>query len=244
MRTPTHALTMKPTLIFRSRSRSRAAALTGCALAALLANGAAHAQTAGTLMLRAGATNIKPNVTSDDLTAPSLPGTKADIRSSTRLSAGVTYMLTDNIAVDVPLALPFKHEIDGAGSIDGVGKIGEVKSLPFTVLGQYRFLDPKSALRPYLGAGLTYAKFYKAKSTAALSALTGGTPSNPTTLEIDSKLAATIQLGASYAFDAHWFVDATVTHTFLKTRTTLSTGQTLDTKLDPNAFALSVGYAF
>jgi outer membrane protein len=210
----------------------------------MLATGIAQAQTAGTLMLRLGATEIRPNVDSGDLSAPSLPGTKADIRSSTRLSGGITYMLSDHLAIDVPLALPFKHEIVGDGAVAGVGKIGEVRALPITVMGQYRFLDASSALRPYAGAGLTYAKFYKAKSTAALSALTGGTPANPTTLSVDSKLAATLQVGVSYAFNARWFVDATLLHTFLKTRTTLSTGQTLDTRLDPDTFALSVGYTF
>ncbi len=210
----------------------------------LLAASAAHAQAAGTLLLRAGVTRITPNVDSGDLTAPSLGGTQADIRASTRLSGGMTYMLTDQFAIDVPLALPFKHDIVGAGAIAGVGKIGEVRSLPITVMGQYRFLDAKAPLRPYVGAGLTYAKFYKAKSTAALSALTGGTPANPTKLSVESKLAATVQLGASYAFNDHWFVDATVLHTFLKTRTTLSTGQTLDTKVDPDTVALTVGYMF
>ncbi len=210
----------------------------------LLAAGAAQAQTAGTLLLRAGVTQIRPNVDSGDLTAPALGGTQADIRASTRLSGGVAYMLTDHFAVDVPLAVPFKHEIVGDGAIAGVGKIGEVRSLPITVMGQYRFLDAKAPLRPYVGAGLTYAKFYKAKSTAALSALTGGTPSMPTTLSVESKLAATVQLGVSYAFNEHWFADATVLHTFLKTRTTLSTGQTLDTKVDPDTVALTVGYMF
>ncbi|MES1163834.1 MAG: OmpW family outer membrane protein [Rhizobacter sp.] len=214
------------------------------AVVTALAAGSAQAQVAGSLMLRAGATQIKPNVDSGDLSAPALPHSQADIRSDTQFSAGLTYMLTDSIAIDLPLALPFKHEIVGDGAMAGVGKIGEVRALPITVMGQYRFLDAKSAFRPYVGAGLTYAKFYKAKSTAALSALTGGTPANPTTLSVDSKLAATVQIGASYAFDAHWFVDATVLHTFLKTRTTLSNGQTLDTKINPDTFALSVGYTF
>jgi outer membrane protein len=213
-------------------------------VATVFAAGAARAQTAGTLMLRAGATHIKPNVDSGDLTAPALAGTKADIRSNTQPSAGVTYMLTDNVSLDLPLALPFKHDIVGDGAIAGVGKIGEVRALPITLLGQYRFLDAGSTLRPYVGAGLTYAKFYKAKSTAALSALTGGTPSNPTTLSVDSKLAATLQVGVSYAFGERWFVDATALHTFLKTRTTLSTGQTLDTKINPDSFAIAIGYTF
>lgn len=214
-----------------------------CALAGLFA-ASAHAQTAGTLLVRAGATQITPDVSSGDLTAPALPGTRADIESSARLSGGISYMLTDNVSIDLPLALPFKHRIVGDGSSAGVGKIGEVKALPVTVLGQYRFFDARSAFRPYVGAGLSYAKFYKARSTAALSAMTGGTPANPTTLSVGSKFAPTLQLGVSYAVDAHWFVDATVLRTFLKTRTTLSTGQTLDAKIDPTTIAVAVGYAF
>ncbi|HKX42789.1 MAG TPA: OmpW family outer membrane protein [Burkholderiaceae bacterium] len=204
----------------------------------------AAAQSAGSVLVRVGATQIKPNVDSGDLSPPSLPGTKASVRSDTQLGAGLTYMVTDNIAVDIPIATPFTHELDGDGAISGVGKIGETKALPITVMGQYRFLDAKAPLRPYVGAGVTYAKFYKAQSTAALSGLTGGTPSNPTTLSIKSKFAATIELGASYTFNDRWFVDATVLHTFLKTRATLSTGQTLDMKLDPDTFALAVGYKF
>jgi outer membrane protein len=204
----------------------------------------AQAQSAGSWMVRAGATRIKPDVDSGDLTAPSFPGTKADIRADTQFSGGITYMLTDNVSIDVPLALPYKHEIDGAGAIQGVGKIGEVKSLPITVLAQYRFLDVGSPIRPYLGAGATYAKFYKAKSTAALSALTGGTTENPTTLDVDSKLAATVQAGASFAFAPHWFLDAALLKTFLKTTTHLSTGQTLDAKLNPTTLTVGVGYTF
>lgn len=214
------------------------------AAATLLASAGAQAQSTGTLMLRAGGIQIKPHVSSGDLTAPSFPDTQADIRANTQLGGGITYMLTDNVSVDVPLALPFKHEIDGAGAIAGVGKIGEVRSLPITALGQYRFMDATSAFRPYLGAGITYAKFYKAKSTAALSALTGGTPTNPTTISVKSKFAATVQLGGSYAFTERWFLDANITRTFLKTRTSLSTGQTLDAKINPDSYSLSIGYMF
>jgi outer membrane protein len=228
----------------QSMKNQNAIAVAIVAAMSLFAAAAAHAQSAGTVMLRAGATRIDPNVKSGDLTAPSFAGTKADIKADTQFGAGLTYMVTDNISVDVPLALPFKHEIVGDGAISGVGKIGEVRALPITVMGQYRFLAPTSVVRPYVGAGVTYAKFYKAKSTAALTALTGGTPSNPTTLDVDSKFAATVEVGATYAFNERWFLDATVLHTFLKTTTTLSTGQTLDTKLDPTTLALSVGYRF
>jgi outer membrane protein len=95
-----------------------------------------------------------------------------------------------------------------------------------------------------VGAGITYAAFYGARSTSTLTALTGGTPSNPTTLAIDSKWAATAQIGASISIDKNWFVDASYTYTPLSTRTTLSTGQTLDAKLDPSSVSLTVGYKF
>jgi len=213
-----------------------------CTLAVLaLAAGAAQAQQAGNWMGRVGVTRISPHVSSGNLTAPSLPGTQADIRSDTEPSAGITYMVTNNWSVDLPLALPYKHDIVGAGAIAGAGKIGDVKALPITLFGQYRFGTPDAKFRPYLGAGPTYVKFYHERSTAVLSALTAG---SPTTLSVGSKLALTVQGGATMAFNERWFVDAMVAKTFLKTRTTLSTGQTLDIRSDPLTLALSVGYRF
>lgn len=212
--------------------------------AGCVAAGGACAQSAGALLVRASVTQIKPDVTSGDLTAPSLPGTQADIKANTQPTLGVTYMLSDNFSLDLPLSLGFKHDIVGAGAIAGVGKIGEVKAMPATLLGQYRFFGANDKLRPYVGFGPTYAKFYKARSTAALTALTGGTPSNPTTLSVQSKLTYSLQLGLSVALAPGWGLDAAVLKTPLKTRTTLSTGQTLDAKLDPVSMTLGVSYKF
>lgn len=216
----------------------------GLMTAACLACSPVQAQPAGSWLVRAGITQISPDVTSGELSAPSLPGTTSDVGSSTRLGGGITYMYTDHFAVDLPLALPFKHTLTGAGAIAGVGKLGEVKALPMTVFAQYRFGQANAPVRPYVGAGPTYAKFFKERSTATLSALTGATPDHPTTLSVQSKLALSLQAGVSVALDDTWFVDAMVAKTFLKTRNTLSTGQTLDIKLDPVTVALSVGMRF
>jgi outer membrane protein len=213
-----------------------------CMMAVLaVAAGAAQAQQAGTWMARVGATRISPDVSSGNLTAPSLPGTQADIHSDTELSGAITYMVTDHWSVTLPLALPYTHEIVGAGAIAGAGKLGEVKALPVTLFAQYRFGAPTAKFRPYLGAGPTYAKFYRERSTGTLSALTAG---SPTTLSVESKLALTVQAGATFALNERWFLDAMVAKTFLKTRTTLSTGQTLDIKSDPVTLAIGVGYRF
>lgn len=206
-----------------------------------LAAGGAQAQQAGSWIARVGVTNIKPQVDSGNLSAPSLPGTQADIGDATQLSAGLVYMVTDHWAVDLPLALPFRHDIVGAGAIAGVGKIGDVKALPFTLFAQYRFGAPTAKLRPYVGAGPTYAKFYGERGSGTLSGITGG---SPTTLSVESKLGMTVQAGAVVALGERWFVNAMIAKTFLKTRTNLSTGQTLDIKLNPLTLHVGLGYRF
>ncbi len=224
------------------------ASLNPCAAVAALAlmacAGSVWAQPAGAFIVRGGATQIAPDVKSGDLTSPAFAGTKADIKSDTQVSGGITWMWTDNISIDLPLAAPFKHEIVGDGAIAGVGKIGEVKALPITLLVQYRFLGASSDVRPYVGIGPTYAKFYKARSTAALSALTGGSPANPTTISVESKWAVTAQAGLGFRLAPQWSLDAFIAKTALKTRTTLSSGQTLDAKVDPWSYSVGVGYRF
>lgn len=212
---------------------------------ALLSMGisSAYAQSAGSWLIRGGITHITPDVTSGNLSAPSLPGTQTDVKSATQVSGGVTYMYTDHFAVDLPLALPFRHDLVGSGAIAGVGKIGDVKVLPITVFAQYRFLEAQASLRPYVGLGLTYANFFAERGSGVLTGLTnpGGTP---TRLSIDDRWGITPQVGLIARINERWFFDVSISKTFLKTRNTLSTGQTLDIKLDPVAVSLGVGMRF
>ncbi|HEY9108448.1 MAG TPA: OmpW family outer membrane protein [Roseateles sp.] len=214
------------------------------AAATLLAAGSAFAQSAGSVVVYAGAAQINPNVDSGDLTAPSLAGTKVDVKKASSFVGGVTYYWTDNISIDLPIAAPFKHDVVGAGAIQGTGKLGTVKSLPMTLLAQYRFGDANSAFRPFVGAGPTYGYFFKPRATATLSGITGGTASNPTTLSMKSRLGATLELGAAYNVTKDWSASLSVTKTFIKTTGSLSTGQTIETTLDPVSIKFGVGYRF
>lgn len=225
-----------------NKSKKTLGSVTGLVLIALA--GGAHAQIAGSWIARAGATQISPQVSSGDLSAPSFAGTQVDVRADTQLSGGITYMVTDHWAVDVPLALPFKHDIMGAGAIAGVGKIAEVKVLPITVFAQYRFLEADARVRPYIGLGVTYARFFKERSTAALTGLTGGSPSRPTTLGAESRFGVTPQVGVSIGLNDRWSLDVAYYKTFVKTTNTLSTGQTINVKLNPNVVSLGLAYRF
>ncbi|MFM7332689.1 MAG: OmpW/AlkL family protein [Brachymonas sp.] len=201
------------------------------------------AQKAGSWSASIGVTKIAPDVTSGNLSAPSLPSTKVDVGDNTQLTGAVNYSVTDDIVISVPLGFGFKHKVVGASAIAGVGTLATTKALPITVLGQYRFGAANATARPYVGAGLSYVKFYDTNSTAVLTALTN--PGGPaTTMRFESKFAPTIQLGLTYNINDKWYLDGNYTKTFLKTRGTLSTGQTLDAKLNPDGYTFQIGYKF
>lgn len=212
--------------------------------AVMMASVAASAQTAGTWMVDAGFNQITPKVTSGDMTAPALPGTKASVGSDTKFFFAVSYMITDNISTELGLGIPYKHDISGAGSIQGSGKLATTEVLPPTLFVQYRFLEAKSAFRPYVGLGLTYAYYQKETGSGKLTAVTNTGSSTPTTFKLDSGFGTTAQIGATYAFNDKWFAATSLNKTYLKTTAHYSTGQIMNIKLDPVAFNLAIGYKF
>jgi len=210
-----------------------------------LAAAGAHAQAAGTWFGGIGVTHIAPDVNSGNLSAPSAPGTQIDVSSDTQPTLFVGRMITDHISVEVPIGAGFRQSIRGAGAIAGVGEIATVRVLPITVFAQYRFLEPTSRWRPYVMLGLTYAYSYGERGSAALN---GVNPANPpggdTLLDVDSRFGFAPGLGVTFNINERWFVDAQYAKTFLKTKATLSTGQTIEAKVNPNVYRLAVGMRF
>lgn len=213
------------------------------AAAAMAAAAGASAQSAEQWTVKAGVNKITPKVESGDMSAPSMPGAKGDVGPDTKPLVAIGYGLTDNISAELDLGLPYTHTIYGAGSIQGVGELGKVQVLPPTAFIQYRMFEPTSMVRPYVGAGLTYAYFRKATGSGKLTALTN--PGGPaTTFKLDNKLTVSFQAGVTLNLGEKWFVDATVIKTLLKTTAHFSTGQTQEMKLNPLATSLSIGYKF
>lgn len=214
------------------------------AVAAIVAASAlaAQAQEAGRWLVKAGVNRIDPKVKSGDLSAPSLPGSKVDVDAATSLIFTATYLLDDAMSLEFYAGLPYEHDVRGAGALAGSGKIATVKQVSPTVFAQYRF-GSAGGMRPYVGLGLTYAYFYGEEGSATLTALTNpGGP--PTRLEADSAFGLSPQVGLHMPLSGGWFIDASVIKTFLKTTTTLSTGQKVDARLDPISANFSVGYRF
>lgn len=213
------------------------------AVALALAAGGASAQSAGTWLFKAGVNTITPQVSSGDLSAPSLPGTKIDVEAASSVILTATRMVTDNVSVEFFAGLPYKHDVVGDGAIKGVGKLGSVKQISPTVIGQYRFGTASSSVRPYVGAGLTYAYFYGEEGSGTLTALTnpGG---SPTRMSASAAFGVSAQVGISFRINDRWSVDGALIKTWIKNENTLSTGQTIETRLDPVCTSLSLVYRF
>ena len=216
--------------------------LIGCALLLSL-SAAATAQEAGTVMVKAGYVYFQPVVSSGTLSAPSLPGSQVNVGNADTLLLAASYMFTDHISAEFYAGIPLKHDLYGAGSLHGVGVIGTVKHASPTLFGQYHFFEANSNFRPYLGLGISYVRFYGETGNAVLTAITN--PGGPgTTFSVKNTWGIAPQIGFVSWINKRLYIDFSINKAFVKSTTTLSTGQSVDTKLNPVVTQASLGYRF
>ena len=203
----------------------------------------ASAQTAGTWSVAFGVNDIAPQGTTDPFSAPSIVNSTTKVKSDAQPVLEISYNFTDHISAEFGLGTPYKHELDGAGSLSGAGKLGTLKQLPPTLFGQYHFLDANAPVRPYVGVGLTYAIFRDEEGNGTLTAITNpGGP--PTTFKVDNAWGVTPQVGVTFAINNKWYADAMIGKTYISTTVHLSTGETASAPLNPLVGSLTVGYRF
>lgn len=195
----------------------------------------AQAYQAGDLIFRAGAAGVFPT---EDGTVVA-PNGNVEADDAWSLGLTMTYMTTDNLGIGVLAAWPFKHDINGAGSLAAVGKVAETKHLPPTVTLQYHF-DSATKLHPYVGAGINYTNFFSTKTTGAL---TGDK------LTLDDSWGVAAELGADYELQNDWLVGAQLWYVDIDTDATITGGNagldgTYNVSIDPWVFMLSVGKKF
>jgi outer membrane protein len=226
----------------------------------------AVAQEAGDWQLRVGVGYVAPDTGDDDLVfeGTRLDGYNIDVDDGISAVFDITYFLSPNWGVELLASTPFTHDIDGAGALSGLGKIGDTKHLPPTLSLQYHFA-PDASFRPYVGAGLNYTLFFDDKSNPGLhegvvatanGALGTNFSGGTTNLSIDDSFGAAFQLGFDIDVSPNWFwnvnaryimIDADAT---LRTRTFDPGGaetvfvSTLDTDIDPLVFSTQIGFRF
>ena len=198
------------------------------AVSALAASAApAYAVQKGDWLIRAGVGQVAPNVSSTGFSgAPTLK--VEDASDSTNLCVNFTYMLTDNLGVELLGAIPFKHDI----TVTGLGEVAEVTQLPPTVMVTHNFA-PKSNIRPYAGIGVNHTIFFKEKTKGALAG---------TSLDLDPSTGLAAMVAVDADINKSMFFNAGLRYIKIKTTATSSAAGTADVDLDPWVLFLGVGF--
>ncbi|HRK78881.1 MAG TPA: OmpW family outer membrane protein [Thiobacillus sp.] len=166
-------------------------------------------------MMRARAIQIAPDVKSS-----SLPG--LDVSDEWVPEIDFTYFITPNIGVELILATA-RREITLNGA-----SLGKLSNLPPTLTLQYHF-NPTPVIKPYVGVGLNYARFYNVDLAPGLS------------VEKDS-FGGALQAGVDIAVTKNGYINLDVKKIWIDTDVK-SNGVKL-THLDINPWVWGIGYGF
>ena len=184
----------------------------------------------GDWLVRAGAANVSPNDSSTGLTGVGATAT-VGVDANTQIFANLSYMIKDNVSLELLAATPFTHDIKGTGALSALGKVGETKHLPPTFSVQYHF-SPKESVRPYVGAGINYTTFFSEKATNTI-----------TSLKLDDSIGLAVQAGFDIDITKDWFFNADVRYINIETTATTDLG-TSEVKINPTVISLGVGTRF
>lgn len=138
----------------------------------------------------------------------------------------VSYFFTPNLAAELVLTYPQKHDV----YLDGTN-IGTFKHLPPSLLLQYHF-TPDAPLKPYVGAGINYTTLSKVR-------LLNGQAS----LEHDS-VGLVLQAGVDYAIDKQWSLNFDVKKAQIRSDVMIGGAKASRVKVDPLMIGVGVGYRF
>jgi outer membrane protein len=180
----------------------------------------------GGFFMRGGLASVMPNESSDNV----LNTGELELTNDMQVGLTFTYMMTDNVGIELLAATPFTHDV----STNGLGKIAEVSHLPPTLMGQYYFGEADSKYRPYLGAGLNYTTFFEEKGFGAL---------NNTEVELDDSFGLAVQAGIDVEVNEDWFFNASLWYMDIDTEVKTTVG-TFDAEIDPYVVMIGMGYTF
>lgn len=188
----------------------------------------------GDMLVRFGPTWVMPN---DDSGAVSLNGgaiadSGVSVDDGVALGVSFTYMLNQNLGVEVLAATPFEHDVKGSGSLDGLGTIAEVSHLPPTVSLQYHF-SGFDQVRPYVGAGINYTTFFDEKGKGAFAGAD---------VSLDDSWGWALQAGVDFDVNERWFVGGSLYYMAIDTTATIRAGaDTYKVDVDIDPWVLMVG---
>lgn len=165
-------------------------------------------------MMRVRAVQIAPDVSS------SLAG--LDVSDEWVPEVDFTYFLTKNVGMELILGTA-RHEVTLNGT-----SLGKLNHLPPTLTLQYHF-NPTGAVKPYVGAGINYTRFYNVD-------LPG--------LKVDNNsFGGALQAGVDIAVTKNGYLNLDVKKIWIDT-TVKTTGGAYVSSLDIDPVVWGIGYGF
>jgi outer membrane protein len=178
------------------------------------------------VMMRVRAAYLVPADKSSAVPALSLPADSIDVSNKTIPELDFSYFFSPNLAAELVLTYPQKHDVSVSGT-----HIGTFKHLPPTLLLQYRFM-PDAVFSPYVGAGINYTRI------SNVNLVVPGAD-----LERNS-FGLAVQVGGDVRIDRNWSLNLDVK--YVQIRADLKAGGSTigEVKVDPMLYSLGIGYRF
>lgn len=196
--------------------RCNALALAAAAILTTLA-GPAVAQDTGNWIVRGRVLHL-------DSADKDSTGLDLSLKNKTFPEVDITYFFTPNIAAELVLTYPQKHDLRAGGD-----KIGTLKHLPPTLSLQYHFTG--MSFRPYLGAGINYTRF----SSVDL----------PAGVDVDrNSWGLALGAGVDVPVGNGWLVNVDVKKVQIRTDVSAAGSNLGSFKVDPLLFSVGFGKRF
>lgn len=203
----------------------------GCALATAVAcnSGSAQAYEAGDVLVQLLVEGFYADASGSIGNAG---GTNFNSGPATANPAlNLTYFFTENIAAQTVLAVPWARvDLQAGGKTQ---KLTDQWVLPLSLIGQYHFFN-KEIVSPFVGAGLTYAKFWEDQSHIGSH------------VEVDDTWGGLINFGLNVKIpNSRWVAVLDVKKWWLRpTNTHIGGNQNDNLTVNPWFFGVGIGYNF
>ncbi len=189
----------------------------------------------GNWLIRARAVHINPANHSDAVGALAVPANAIEVSKKWIPEVDFTYFFSKNLAAELVLTYPQKHDVTVTQSAIGSFKAGSFKHLPPTLTVQWHF-NPEGDFRPYLGAGINYTHI--SGVNLSVPGVTG--------LHLESNsVGAALQAGFDVKIDKALYLNFDIKKVQIRSDLSIDGGTKVSrVKVDPYLVGFGIGYRF
>ncbi len=185
-------------------------------------------------MVRVRALYLDPANKSDPIPSLGVPADAIEVSDKTFPEVDFSYFFSKNLAAELVLTYPQKHDVTVTQSVLGSVNIGTFKHLPPTLTLQYHFI-PDGTIRPYVGAGIN------------LTILSDVNLEIPTVGKLDLEnysVGGALQAGLDWKLDKNLYLNFDVKQVWIESDVLLGGAKVSKVKVDPLLWSVGLGWRF